>query len=111
MGRMLPLSVAVPLSVAIPLAAGAAFAGSIQIESPTDGEVVGSSVEVRVNLVRGEGVDHYHLFVNGKFRQAVMAEKSIVADLPPGKHHIKVWATGDSHRLLPPNHEIVVTVR
>ncbi|MDH5528223.1 MAG: hypothetical protein OEY97_13060 [Nitrospirota bacterium] len=105
------MSVAVPLSAAIPLAAGVALAGSIQIESPRDGETVGSDVEVRVKLVRGEGVDHYHLFVDGMFRQAVMNRKSILSDLPPGKHRIKVWATGDGHRLLAPNHEIVVTVR
>ena len=92
------------------LLAAPAWAGSVKIISPENGAMVGSSFPLEVKVVQGDGLDHYHLFVDGEFQKAVMDPKVQVTGLKPGKHKIKAWGTSASHNLLDVSDEIEVTV-
>jgi hypothetical protein len=92
------------------LLAAPAWAGGVKIVSPENGAMVGSSFPLEVKVEKGDGVDHYHLFIDGEFQKAVMDPKIEVSGLAPGKHKIKAWATSASHRLLDQSDEIEVTV-
>ena len=105
MKRMIGMAFVLPL-----LLASTAWAGSIKIVSPENGATVGASFPLEVKVEKGEGLEHYHLFVDGEFQKAVMDPKITVGPLSPGKHKIKAWGASESHRLLDVSDEIEVTV-
>lgn len=93
------------------LVAAPAWAGSVKIISPKDGATVGSSVEMKVDVQKGDGVDHFHLFVDGEMVEPVMGDSVMVRGLSPGTHRLKAWASTSSHHLLDVSDEVKVTVR
>jgi hypothetical protein len=106
MRKTLGLAAVICLALATP-----AWAGSVKIVSPENGATVGSSFPLEVKVEQGQGLDHYHLFVDGEFQKAVMDPKIQVSGLKPGKHKIKAWGTSASHKLLDVSDEIEVNVR
>jgi hypothetical protein len=105
MKKILGLAAVVSLLVAAPAWAG----GSVKILSPENGATVGQNVTLKVKVTPGDGLEHYHLFVDNEFQKAVMSEETSVK-LPPGKHMIKAWGASSSHKLLDVSDEIEVTV-
>lgn len=105
MRNVLGLAVVVSLLAAAPAWA----AGSLKIVSPEDGATVGPNVTVKVEVKPGNGLDHYHLFVDGEFQKAVMSPETGVS-LTPGTHKIKAWGTSASHKLLDVSDEVEVRV-
>lgn len=105
MRKVLGLAALVSLLTAAPAWA----AGSVKILSPEDGATVDRNLTVEVEVKPGDGLDHYHLFVDGEFQKAVMSRETGVT-LSPGTHKIKAWGTTSNHKLLDVSDEIEVTV-
>lgn len=103
MRKLLGTAVVVSLLVAAPAWA----AGSVKITSPEDGAMVGTTVTLKVEVKPGDGLEHYHLFVDGEFSKAVTSAETSVS-LTPGKHKLKAWGASGSHKLLDVSDEIEV---
>lgn len=106
MKKMIGMAFVIPL-----LLAGTAWAGSIKITSPENGAMVDASFPFEVTVEKGDGLEHYHLFIDGENQKRAVTEPKItVGPLSPGTHKIKAWGASESHRLLDVSDEIEVTV-
>lgn len=98
---------------------------AIEILSPVNGVTVASTFDVTVDItdftlapdaVEGanvEGEGHYHVFVDGEYVVAGVAETATLADLAVGEHEIYVSLQNNDHSNLAPvvkSDTITVTV-
>ncbi len=72
--------------------------GSIVITSPQEGAVVdGKQLELKYEQTKGGQAHHAHVYLDGVYQKGF---KGIFAEIPPGKHEIKVVAATDEHKAL-----------
>lgn len=72
--------------------------GTIVITSPQEGAVVeGKNLELTYAQTKGGKADHAHVYLDGTYQKGF---KGVFAEIPPGKHEIKVVAATDDHKAL-----------
>lgn len=85
-------------------AAGGGGEGSITIESPKDGESVGSPVDLVVAAPGVEigapetGLMHFHVYVDDSSEYAVVNSTETKVDVPEGEHTIRVVLAEANHQ-------------
>lgn len=80
----------------------------VQINSPKDGDTVGSSFELKYDFHAGSKAHHAHVYLDGAYKKGFKGTFSGVA---PGKHEIKVQAATKDHKLLPATSSINIDVK
>ncbi|WP_455245540.1 hypothetical protein [Petrachloros mirabilis] len=80
----------------------------IQINSPKDGDTVGSTFELKYELHPGSQAHHAHVYLDGAYQKRF---KSPFSGVTPGKHEIKVQAATKDHKLLPASATVHVVVK
>ncbi|MCP9454543.1 MAG: hypothetical protein NNA18_00355 [Nitrospira sp.] len=79
----------------------------IIIKSPTQGEKVGSDVEIVYELIKGREATHAHCFVDGEYQKGWTGT---VKGLSRGTHEIKVVAADKDHQSLAAEASVIVEV-
>lgn len=80
----------------------------IQINSPKDGDTVGSTFELKYDFHAGSKAHHAHVFLDGAYQKGF---KGTFSGLAPGAHEIKVQAATKDHKLLPATSSVHVDVK
>ena len=80
----------------------------IQINSPKDGDTVGSTFELKYDFHAGSKAHHAHVYLDGAYQKGF---KGTFSGVVPGSHEIKVQAATMDHKLLPATSSIHVDVK
>ncbi len=92
--------------------------GSIEIQSPAEGQVVTEpSVTLQYRFIRGDQGDHLHFYVDGRLYKTTKRDSAILWDLSPGTHTIEARvasrerdATGYEHKELGPKDAVTIRI-
>ncbi len=83
--------------------------GAIVIMSPRDGAVVeGKNLELQYEQTKSGKAHHAHVYLDGTYQKGF---KGVFAEIPPGKHEIKVVAATDDHKVLPAEAVVHIEVK
>lgn len=80
----------------------------IAIVSPKDGDVVGSTFELKYDLHAGSQAHHAHVYLDGQYQKGF---KGTFTGVAQGSHEIKVVAANKDHKMLPASASVHVTVK
>lgn len=101
----------VTLAIAGPICADESLpddGSHLAIVSPKDGEVVGSTFELKYDLHAGSQAHHAHVYLDGQYQKGF---KGTFTGVAPGNHEIKVVAANKDHKTLPASATVHVTVK
>jgi len=97
------------LTVALsPVLANQDDGSSVQITSPKNGDVVGTSFELTYEVGKGTHGDHVHTYLDGKYQKGFTG---MFQDVPQGKHQITVKVATHDHDVLAASDAIEIEVK
>ena len=88
--------------------AGGGDGSVVKITSPHNGEVVGSTVDVKYELKKGTHGDHVHAYVDGQYQKGF---KGTLHGLKKGTHEISIKVANTDHDVLDASHTVTVEVK
>lgn len=80
----------------------------VAITAPKDGDLVGSTFDLKYDLQQGSQAHHAHVYLDGQYQKGF---KGTFTNVAPGKHEIKVQAANKDHKLLPAASVVHVDVK
>ncbi|MBM4134643.1 MAG: hypothetical protein FJ245_12870 [Nitrospira sp.] len=81
---------------------------TISITSPKDGDMVGSTFDLKYELTKGSQAAHAHVYLDGQYQKGFGGTFQGIA---PGKHQITVTGATKDHKPVAATQMITVEVR